>query len=169
MLIALAGLAALITQPLRQKPAPRVEPQFGERPTLGPILGEAEARLREVGVSVYGLQQLDNPDLNREMQDLLTRLLEPLDDELQVDLVVLDSMVVNAYAFPGDLIVVNAGLIRAMEGPEELARGSGTRAGPPGLQRSHQSGLPAGRSGSASVRVGWNEKGRCSFSGFLAR
>jgi predicted Zn-dependent protease len=119
--VALAAVAFLVTRPIYRPKTKIKELEFGQRPPLAPILRFGEERLREAALSTFWLQELDDPEMIREMRDLLNRLLEPLSDDLQVDLVVLDSMVVNAFAFPGDLIVVNAGLIRAMDGPEELA------------------------------------------------
>ncbi|HEB10632.1 MAG TPA: M48 family metallopeptidase [Spirochaetales bacterium] len=60
--------------------------------------------------------------LNNALDSILRRLLEaqgPVPYEVEV--LILDSPVVNAVAFPGGLIVVYSGLIEKMERAEELA------------------------------------------------
>jgi len=60
--------------------------------------------------------------LNNALDSILRRLLEAQDPiPYEVEVLILDSPVVNAVAFPGGLIVVYSGLIEKMERAEELA------------------------------------------------
>ena len=86
------------------------------------IVRLAERRLRDLSLEMLDLQRVDDPAAEAALARIVvavTAPLEPAPADLQV--VILDSMVVNAYAFPGDLIVLYAGLIRALEDPEQLA------------------------------------------------
>ncbi len=62
------------------------------------------------------------PLVNQSIAAISKRLLgagDPLPYDLEI--LVLDSPVVNALAFPGGLIVVYSGLIERLESPEEMA------------------------------------------------
>ncbi len=62
-------------------------------------------------------------ELDAALSDLLRRLEQHLEEEhpYEIEIVVVDSPLVNAMAFPGGLIVFYAPLIRLTETPEELA------------------------------------------------
>ena len=64
---------------------------------------------------------LANPRLERLTAAVLTRLQEAADAPAEVEVLVLDSPQVNAFAFPGGLVAVHRGLLARLEGPEELA------------------------------------------------
>ncbi len=62
-------------------------------------------------------------ELDEALSDLLQRLEQHLEEEhpYEIEIIVVNSSLVNAMAFPGGLIVFYAPLIRLTETPEELA------------------------------------------------
>jgi predicted Zn-dependent protease len=63
-----------------------------------------------------------SPQLDRALDSITDRLLAQRDPlPYEVEILVLHSPVVNAFNFPGGLIVVYSGLIMELESPEEMA------------------------------------------------
>jgi len=108
-----AGLLRLFNKKSRKAP--------GEVPAVTLALESALKSL--IKESINDQENLvENPVLEQAITIISGRLLgamEPLPYDLEV--LVLDSPVVNALAFPGGLIVIYSGLIERLESPEELA------------------------------------------------
>ena len=66
---------------------------------------------------------VENDELNEVISDLQQRLQEHVkaDNPYEIEIVVVNSCLVNAMAFPGGLIILYVPLIRLTETPEELA------------------------------------------------
>lgn len=75
----------------------------------------------------YADQILTAPEHREAVDQILDRLLAALpaafgnDLPYEVKLLIVDTAEENAYAFPGGIVVVNVGLIRVTENPEQLA------------------------------------------------
>jgi predicted Zn-dependent protease len=100
------------------------------RPHRRALAREAESKLAElVRDSVLEWEEVvEAPAVVDAVEEILLRLDGVLDimldgegDYPQPEVVVIDSLLVNAVAFPGNLIVVYSGLIDAVESAEELA------------------------------------------------
>ena len=66
---------------------------------------------------------VDNTEVNRAIADLRQLLQDhvPVETPYEIEILVVDSRVVNAMALPGGLIILYVPLIRLTEFPEELA------------------------------------------------
>ncbi len=65
---------------------------------------------------------IEIPEVSLALQTITGRLLPAAGGpDYEVDVLVIDSPVVNALAFPGGLIVVYSGLMKRLESPEEMA------------------------------------------------
>lgn len=99
------------------------KPEAAESGRVRPI-STVELRLKDLIRAAIVEQDpvLSTELLNNALDSILRRLLEARDPiPYDVEVLILDSPVVNAVAFPGGLIVVYSGLIEKMERAEELA------------------------------------------------
>ena len=87
-----------------------------------PIMRAAERRLRDMALRTLEPQLERSPEVAEAMEAIRSRVVAGLDrppEDLRV--LVLDSATVNAFTFPGGLVVVCAGLVRTLESADELA------------------------------------------------
>lgn len=101
------------------------------RPAVdGTRAADLEARLRPFfrRALLADGHPLDRPPVQEAVDEVMGRLLpaagrlaRPAGDLPEVEVLVLDSPVVNAFALPGGLIAVHGGLLDRLEHPEELA------------------------------------------------
>jgi len=83
-----------------------------------------ESALKSLIVESLSLQELvvDVPEVNGTIQAIMDRLLSVTDPQpYDIEVLVLNSPVVNALTFPGGLIVVYSGLINSLDSAEEMA------------------------------------------------
>jgi predicted Zn-dependent protease len=65
---------------------------------------------------------IKNTVVNDSVEIVKNRLVNYLDDNpYDIEIIVVDSPVINAATFPGGLIIVYSGLLKIMDSPEELA------------------------------------------------
>lgn len=84
-----------------------------------------ELKLKEIfKEQIQNTQPLiENEHSKTFISNTLTRLTNSLETNLkyEVDILIAESDTVNAFAFPGGMIVINSGLIKVTEEPEEVA------------------------------------------------
>ena len=83
-----------------------------------------ESALKSLIVESLSLQGsvVDVPEVNGTIQAIMDRLLSVTDPQpYDIEVLVLNSPVVNALTFPGGLIVVYSGLINSLDSAEEMA------------------------------------------------
>ena len=83
-----------------------------------------ESALKSLIVESLSLQGsvVDVPEVNEAIQAIMDRLLSVTDPQpYDIEVLVLNSPVVNALTFPGGLIVVYSGLINSLDSAEEMA------------------------------------------------
>lgn len=82
-----------------------------------------EEKLGEAVVTVMAPEskRCTDPEIERQMQQILDRLEEAAPSPYKLRLYVVDDKVVNAFAAPGGFIVLNRGLIEKTRTPEEIA------------------------------------------------
>jgi predicted Zn-dependent protease len=92
----------------------------GQRPALLSVESALKSLISE---SIKATEYLtESPELDRALDSITGRLLDELDPlPYEVEILVLNSPVVNAVNFPGGLIVVYSGLIMELESAEEMA------------------------------------------------
>ena len=88
----------------------------------GSSAAELDHALRPLFRRALLLQEsiLEDPRLER-LTAAVTARLQAAGAPADAELLVLDSPLVNAFAFPGRLVAVHRGLLARLEGPEELA------------------------------------------------
>lgn len=92
--------------------------------SIGDFPIEWELQLKKVILKYikYDSKVLENSDLNKAVDIIKRRLVENIkDNPFELDIIIIDSPMVNAVAFPGGLIVIFSGLIRISDNPEELS------------------------------------------------
>ena len=125
LIVDLALLAAALAAALGLSVA--VVRAVGGRPAAAtgetrPIMRAAERRLRDMALRTLEPQLERSPEVAEAMEAIRSRVVAGLDrppEDLRV--LVLDSATVNAFTFPGGLVVVCAGLVRTLESADELA------------------------------------------------
>ncbi len=87
-----------------------------------PIMRAAERRLRDMALDTLGPQLERSPQVADAMEAIRSRVVAGLERPPEdMTVLVLDSATVNAFTFPGGLVVVCAGLVRALDSADELA------------------------------------------------
>jgi predicted Zn-dependent protease len=85
-------------------------------------LRRAELALRELALEALGPGILDTGPMVTAVDEITAFLRGNLETSLpNLKVVVLESDQMNAFAFPGDLVVIHDGLVAALESPEQLA------------------------------------------------
>ncbi|MDT8298722.1 MAG: M48 family metallopeptidase, partial [Spirochaetaceae bacterium] len=88
----------------------RVGGEVVEEPAVSDLTVKMQERLED-GLARMSSEALEKHGMRR-----------PADGNLpEVRVLIVDSSTVNAVAFPGNLVVLYSGLVKAMNGPEELA------------------------------------------------
>ena len=117
-LLAMLGVSVLVVRAL----SPQRREQRTEVEAPPPIMRLAERRLREAALKTLEPQLARGSGVSEAMDAIRLRVVTGLKqppEDLQV--LVLDSATVNAFTFPGGLVVVCAGLVRALDSADELA------------------------------------------------
>ena len=113
------GLSVAVVRALGGRRA--AAPAAGE---ARPIVRAAERHLRDMALRSLEPQLERSPEVAGAIEAVGARVLTGLDrppKDGDLEILVLDSATVNAFTFPGGLVVVCAGLVRALESADELA------------------------------------------------
>ncbi len=77
--------------------------------------------IREMKIAGLMLRELENEEVNRYVRNLVSKITPNTDLQVPLQVTVLDSREVNAFALPGGFIYIERGLLEAVEDESQLA------------------------------------------------
>ena len=77
--------------------------------------------IKEMKIAGLMLRELDNEEVNRYVRNLAAKITPNTDLQVPLQVTVLDSREVNAFALPGGFVYIERGLLEAVEDESQLA------------------------------------------------